>query len=93
VGCVRIFVGVDAGTGQGVQVSIDLKISVHARKARATSHVAGAQEPPSAELADQHLSDQQLDAPEDGPYIETLFGKRVPVSRLKTKRRRFGRRK
>jgi hypothetical protein len=66
---------------------------VHARKARATSHVAGALERTSAALSDEHWTYQEPEDPEDGPYIIGLFGKPIPVSRLKTKRRRFGRRK
>jgi hypothetical protein len=61
--------------------------------ASAAGHGAGAVETSSAALSDEHLPDQQPDDPEDGPYIVGLFGKPIPVSRLKTRRRRFGRRR
>ena len=92
-GVARVFVEVDAGTGPGVHVTVDFKIAFRPGSAGGTSHVAGARETPSAELSDEQLPDQQFDAPGDGPYIVTLFGKRVPVSQLKTRRRRFGRRR
>jgi hypothetical protein len=83
----------EAGTAQGGPVSFDLRITVHPRDASGFPRVVGKLGTTSAELSDEDQPDQQPGAPEDGPYIETLFGKRVPVSRLKTKRRRFGRRR
>ena len=91
VGSARIYVEVDAGTGQ--HVTFELKIAVHSRSARALPRVVGELETSSAEASDEHLPHQQPDDPGDGPYIVTLFGERVPVSRLKTKGRRFGRRR
>jgi hypothetical protein len=90
-GVARVFVEVDAGAGQ--HVTFDIKIAVHSRNASDFAPVVGELETPSAELSDEHLPDQQPDDPGEGPYIVTLFGKRVPVSRLKTRRRRFGRRR
>jgi hypothetical protein len=92
-GVARVFVKVDAGTGPGVHVTFDLEITVRPGSARGTSHVPGAGETPCAALADEAEPDQQPDDPGEGPYIVTLFGKRVPVSQLKTRRRRFGRRR
>ena len=74
-----MFVEVDAGTGQ-LHVTFDLKITVRPRMASSISHVAGELETSSAELSDQHSSDQQPDDPEKGPYIIGLFGKPIPVS-------------
>jgi hypothetical protein len=91
-GVARMFVEIDAGPGPGVHVTIDFKIAFRPGSARGTSRVAGARETPSAELSDEQLPDQQPDAPGDGPYIFGLFGMPIPVSRLKTRRRRFGRR-
>ena len=82
LGRARIFVEVDAGTGQGVHVTVDLKITVRPRMASSFSHVAGELETSSAKLSDQHPSDQQPDDPGKGPYIIGLFGKPIPVSRL-----------
>ena len=93
VGSARIYVEVDAGTARGGPVSIDLRIMIHPRNAHGFAHVVGELKTPSAELSDELRPDQQPDAPEDGPYIVTLFGERVPVSQLKTRRRRLGRRR
>ncbi len=91
MGCARKFAEVDAGAGHGVHVTADLKITVHARHARGLAGPVRDMETLSAEFSDQHSSDQQPDAPEDGPYIFGLFGMPIPVSQLKTRRRRFGR--
>jgi hypothetical protein len=92
-GVARIYVEVDAGTGPGVHVTVDLKISVHPRHARGFAGAVRELETSSAELWDGHLPDQQPDDPGEGPYIIGLFGQPIPVSRLKTRRRRFGRRR
>jgi hypothetical protein len=91
VGSARIYVEVDAGAGQ--HVTFDVKIAVHARNASDFAPVVDELETSSAELWDEHLPDQQADVPEYGPYIIGLFGEPIPVSRLKTGRRRFGRRR
>ena len=91
VGSARIYVEVDAGAGQ--HVTFDIKIAVPRRNASDFAPVVGELETPSAELWDEHSPDEEQDDPADGPYIVTLFGKRVPVSQLKTRRRRFGRRR
>ena len=65
VGCARKFAEVDAGAGPGVQVTVDLKITVHARHARGLAGPVRDMETLSAEFSDQHSSDQQPDAPED----------------------------
>jgi hypothetical protein len=91
VGCARIFAEVDAGAWPGVQVAVDLKITVHPRHARGFAGAVRELETLSAEFSDQHSSDHQPDAPEDGPYIFGLFGMPMPVSRLKTRGRRLGR--
>jgi hypothetical protein len=84
---------VDAGTIQGGPVSFPLTITVYPRDAHGFARVVGKLATTSAELSDEHQPDEQPDAPGDGPYIDTLFGERVPASRLNTKRRRFGRRR
>ena len=91
VGSARIYVEVDAGAGQ--HVTFDIKIAVPRRSASDFAPVVGELETPSAELWDEYSPDEEQDDPADGPYIVTLFGKRVPVSQLKTRRRRFGRRR
>jgi hypothetical protein len=91
VGSASLYVEVDAGAGQ--HVAFDLTIIVHPRDASSLAPVVGELETPSAELWDEHSPDEEQDDPADGPYVVTLFGKRVPVSQLKTKRRRFGRRR
>jgi hypothetical protein len=91
VGSARIYVEVDAGAGP--QVTLDIKIAVRSRNASGLPRVVRELEPPSAELSDELSPDQQPDEPEGGPYVVTLFGQRVPVSQLKTRRRRFGRRR
>ncbi len=75
----------DAATTQGGPVSFDLRITVYPRNAWGFFRVVGALK------TDEDQPDEQ--PAEDGPYINTLFGEKVPVSRLKTGRRRFGRRK
>ena len=87
VGSARIYVEVDAGAGQ--HVTFDIKITVPRRNASDFAPVVGELETPSAELWDEHSPDEEQDDPADGPYIVTLFGERVPVSQLKTRRRRF----
>jgi hypothetical protein len=91
VGSARIYVEVDAGAGQ--HVTFDIKIAVPRRSASEFDPVVGEPETPSAELWDEHSPAEQSDAPEGGPYVVTLFGKRVPASRLKSRRARFGRRR
>jgi hypothetical protein len=92
VGVARMFVEVDAGTGHGVDVTVDLKIAFRPGSASGIAGVVRELDTSSAELSDEHSSDQQPDASGDGPYIFGLFGQPIPVSRLKTRRRRFGRR-
>jgi hypothetical protein len=41
VGVARMFVEVDAGTGSGVHVTLDLKVTVHLRHARGFAGAAG----------------------------------------------------
>jgi hypothetical protein len=74
-------------------VTFDFKITVQRRSASGLPRGVRALESPCAALADEAEPDQQFDDPGEGPYIVTLFGKRVPVSQLKTRRRRFGRRR
>ena len=69
------------------------KITVHPRHARGFAGAVRELETSSADLSDERLPNQQPDDPGDGPYIIGLFGKPIPVSRLKTRRRRFGRRR
>ena len=78
---------VDAGTAQGRPVSFPATLTVHPRDATGFALVVGRLETPFPDLSDQP------DAPGDGPYIDTLFGERVPASLLKTRRRRGGRRR
>ena len=87
VGAASIYVEVDAGAGQ--RVTFDIKIAVPRRSASDFAPVVGELETPSAELWDQRSPDEEQDDPADGPYIVTLFGKRVPVSQLKPGRRRL----
>ena len=70
MGFARIYVEVDAGTGQ--HVTFDLKITVHSRNASDFAPVVGELETSSAQLSDEHLPDQQPDDPE-GTYITSLF--------------------
>jgi hypothetical protein len=90
VGSARIYVEVDAGAGQ--HVTFDLKIAVHSRNASDFAPVVDELETSSAELWDEHLTDEQPDDPEYGPYINGLFG---PVRMRRPKRgwRKFGRRR
>ena len=92
-GVARVFAEVDVGAGPGLHVSIELKITVRPGTASSMSQVVREPETLSAELSDQQLPDRQFDAPGDGPYIVGLFGTKIPTSRLKTRRRRFGRRR
>jgi hypothetical protein len=89
----RIFAEVDAGAGSDVHVTVDFKITVHPRHARGFAGAVRELETSSAELSDERLPDQQPDAPGDGSYIIGLFGTSIPVSKLKTRRRRLGRRR
>jgi hypothetical protein len=89
----RIFAEVDAGAGPDVHVTVDFKITVHPRHARGFAGAVRELETSSAELSDERLPDQQPDAPGDGSYIIGLFGTSIPVSKLKTRRRRLGRRR
>jgi hypothetical protein len=59
VGRARMFVEVDAGTGLGAHVIVDLKITVRPGNAGSVSHVVRALEPPSAEFSDQQQPDHQ----------------------------------
>ncbi len=92
-GCARMFVEFDAGAGQELQVSIELKLISPPRTPRARSYMAGAVKPSSAVPSVDHSRDQQPDDPGGGPYLIGLFGNKIPVTQLKTKRRRFGRRR
>jgi hypothetical protein len=83
----------DAATRQGGPVSFDLRITVYPRNASGFFRVVGALKTPSADLWNEDQPEEQPDAPERGPFVTSIFGEKVPVSRLKTKRRRFGRRK
>jgi hypothetical protein len=87
LGVARMFVEINAGPGQ--HVTVDLKIAFRPGIAGVVREL----DTLSAELSDEHSSDQQPDASGDGPYIFGLFGMPIPVSRLKTRRRRFGRRR
>ena len=80
----RIYVEVDAGTGQ--RVTFDLKIAVHSHNASDFAPVVGALETSSAELSGEQLPDQQPDDPEYGPYFVGLFGERVRARRPKRAR-------
>jgi hypothetical protein len=66
---------------------------VYPRNASGFFRVVGALKTPSADLWDEDRADEESDAPERGPYITTLFGEKLPASRLKTRRGRFGRRR
>lgn len=91
MGSARIYVEVDAGAGQ--HVTFDIKIAVQRRNASDFAPVVDELETSSAELSDQHSSDQQPDDPENGPYFFGLFGERVRVRRPKRGWRKFGRRR
>ncbi len=87
----RIFAAV---TARGRPVDVDFRITFHPPDASGFFRVVGALKTPSADLSDEDQPDEQPDAPEDGPYLISMFtGKPIPVSRLKTGRRRFGRRR
>ena len=88
VGFARINVEVDAGTE--LHVTFELKIAVQRRGATALPRVVGALGKTSAQLPDEDQPDEEQDDPSEGPYITSLFGEKIPASRLKTKRRRFG---
>ena len=91
MGFARIYVEVDAGTGQ--HVTFDLKITVHSRNASDFAPVVGELQTSSAQLSDEHLPDQQPDDPE-GTYITSLFtGKPVRVARPRRGWRKLGRRR
>lgn len=80
----RIFAAV---TARGRPVSFDFRITFYPPDAFGLYRAVGALKTPFPDLSDQP------DAPGDGPYIDTLFGERVPASLLNTKRRRVGRRR
>jgi hypothetical protein len=82
---------IKAATAHGRPVSFDLRITVHPHDASGFARVVGALLSDDSRGGDQ--PDHPPDTPEDGPYMIGLFGKPIPVSRLNTKRRRFGRRK
>ena len=91
VGSARIYVEVGAGTEQ--HVTFELKIAVQRRGATALPRVVGPLGTTSAQLPDEDQPDEEQDDPSEGPYITSLFGEKIPASRLKTKGRRFGRRR
>ena len=76
-----------AVTARGRPVSFDFRITFYPPDASGFYRAVGALKTPFPDLSDQP------DAPGDGPYIDTLFGERVPASLLNTKRRRVGRRR
>jgi hypothetical protein len=84
---------VAVGTIQGGPVSFDLRITVDPRAARGFAPVVGKLVTPRAKLSDEHSPDQPPDDPGEGPYLRGLFGTRIPMSLVKTRRRRFGRRR
>ena len=92
VGFARIFAEVDVERGQGVHVTINLKITIDPHDASSLAPVVGEQETSSAEFSDQHLPNQEPDDPEYGPHIFGLFGEPVRMRRPKRGWRRFGRR-
>jgi hypothetical protein len=85
----RIFAAV---TARGRPVDVDFRITFYPPDASGFFRADGALKTPVADLWDEDQPDEQPDAPEDGPYIKDLFGDLIPVSRLKTGRRKFGRR-
>jgi len=86
----RIFAAV---TARGRPVDVDFRITFYPPDASGLFRADGALKTPVADLWDEDRPDEQPDAPEDGPYIDTLFGERVPASLLNPKRRRGGRRR
>jgi hypothetical protein len=83
-----------AVTARGRPVSFDFRITFYPPDASGFYRADGALKTPVAELTAETEPDEQADAPEDGPYLISMFtGKPIPVSRLKTGRRRFGRRR
>ena len=85
----HIFAAVAA---KGRPVSFDFRITFHPPDASGFYRAVGALKTPSGEAADEAEADLQPDAAERGPYVTSIFGEKMPASRLKTKRRRFGRR-
>ena len=75
---------------QGGPVTFDFRITFHPPDASGFYLAVGALKTPGGEPADEAEPDQQPDAAERGPYIISLFGEKIPASRLKAKRRRFG---
>jgi hypothetical protein len=84
---------VAASTIQEAPVSFDLRITVHPRDARGFAPVVGTLMTPPAQLSDEHSPDPPPDDPGEGRYLHGLFGARIPMSLVKTRRRRFGRRR
>ena len=78
---------------QGGPVTFDFRITFYPPDASSFFRAVGALKTPSGDPADEAEADPQPDAAERGPYVISIFGEKVPVSRLKTKRRRFGRRR
>jgi hypothetical protein len=86
----RIFAAV---TARGRPVDADFRITFYPPDASGFFRADGALKTPVAELTAETEPDEESDAPERGPYITTLFGEKLPASRLKTRRGRFGRRR
>jgi hypothetical protein len=84
----QVFAAVAA---QGRPVTFDFKITLHPPDASGFCRAVGVLKMPSGEVDEDQL-DEQPDAAERGPYVNSIFGEKIPASRLKTKRRRFGRR-
>ena len=82
---------VAAGTARGQPVSFPLTITVDPGDASGFARVVGKLETPVAELAAEAEPEEQPDASE--PYIIGLFGDKIPLSRIKPKRRRGSRRR
>ena len=79
-----------AVTAQGRPVSFDFRITFYPPDASGFLRAVGALKTPSGERGDEDQLDEQPDAAERGRYVTSIFGEKIPASRLKTKRRRFG---
>jgi hypothetical protein len=80
-----------AVTAQGRPVAFDFRITFYPPDASGFFRAVGVLKMPSGEVDEDQL-DEQPDTAERGPYVTSIFGEKIPASRLKTKRRRFGRR-
>jgi hypothetical protein len=81
---------VDAGTAQEwPPVALPATLTVDPRDASGFVQVLGALETPSEE----RQFGQASNAAEDGEYINTIFGEKIPLSQLKPARRSKGRRR